>query len=330
MKRVAIIGTGLSGLSVAHLLSTRAEIILFERARGVGGRISTRRAAPYFFDHASQYFKVKSRSFKHFISPLIDSGIIKRWNARYVKFDSNKITERKNWIDDEPRYVGVPGMNSIALYLAKSLKIYLNTTIVSIQKKRKWELIDETGNIFDNFDWVISTVPAPQVSELMPNSFLYSKEIKSIKMKPGYSLMLGFKNDLSLNFDAAQVLNSDISWIAVNSQKPGRAGPFTLMINASEKFSEAHIFAEKPEVMKRLIVETSYVIGHDLSSADYKTVHGWRYANVAKVEKQPIFVDEVKKLAVCGDWCCGGMVEGAFTSANNLVSKLKENELSCL
>ena len=109
MTKIAIIGAGLSGLSTAHFLQNHAEVTLFEKACDVSGRISTRCAEPYFFDHGAQYFTARTKAFQDFIQPLINQGIIARWNARYVKFHSDKIIERKNWIDDEPRYVGVPG-----------------------------------------------------------------------------------------------------------------------------------------------------------------------------------------------------------------------------
>ena len=73
--------------------------------------MSTRRVGIYFFDHGAQYFTVRTKVFHDFIQPLISEGIIERWNARYVKFDGDQIIERKKWIDDEPRYVGLPGMN---------------------------------------------------------------------------------------------------------------------------------------------------------------------------------------------------------------------------
>ena len=61
MIRVAIIGAGLSGLSLAHLLRDKAEVILFEKARGVSGRMSTRRAEPFFFDSKLTHLKNFSR-----------------------------------------------------------------------------------------------------------------------------------------------------------------------------------------------------------------------------------------------------------------------------
>ncbi|MFL2915194.1 MAG: NAD(P)/FAD-dependent oxidoreductase [Nitrospinia bacterium] len=327
MTKIAIIGAGLSGLSAARFLKDRAEITLFEKARSVSGRISTRRAEPYFFDHGAQYFTARTKAFNDFIQPLINQGFIERWNARYVKFDSGKIIERKNWINDEPRYVGVPGMNKIAKHLAKELNVHINTRIISLKRGDLWQLTDESGQVYSDFDWVISTTPSPQAAELLPKRFIYYEDIKDVKMHACFSLMLGFSESLPLEFEAAHVIHSDLSWIAVNSHKPGRADPFTLMVHSSEKYSEAHIDDDRETVMQHLMNETSNVIGHDVSIANYKTVHGWRYANNVKRKNCHIFLDPDLKLAACGDWCLGGRVEGAFTSAYNLVNAMKDSVL---
>ena len=51
MKRIAIIGAGMSGLTVANQLKDIAKVELFEKSRGVSGRMSTRYAESYQFDH---------------------------------------------------------------------------------------------------------------------------------------------------------------------------------------------------------------------------------------------------------------------------------------
>jgi predicted NAD/FAD-dependent oxidoreductase len=47
-------------------------------------------------------------------------------------------------------------------------------------------------------------------------------------------------------------------------------------------------------------------------------LHGWRYANNTNRDTHQPFIDTELKLAACGDWCVGGRVEGAFTSAQRL------------
>ena len=328
MKKIAIIGAGLSGISAAYLLKDHAEIHLFEKARGVSGRMSTRRAEPYFFDHGAQYFTARTRPFQDFIQPLIDQAIIERWNARYVKFEGNQIIERRNWIDGEPHYVGIPRMNRVAKYLAEGLNVYINTLIVSLEHDGKWQLTDDKGENYNGFDWVICTAPSPQAAELLPEFFAYHNNIKDIDMRACFSLMLGFEQSLPLEFEAAHVTNSDLGWIAVDSYKPERADRFTLMVHSSEEYAEDHFEDDRKKIMHHLIDEASRIIGHDVSSADYKTIHGWRYASAAKKdENSTIFIDHGHKLAACGDWCLDGRVEGAFTSAYNLANTIKESAL---
>ena len=346
MTNIAIIGAGLAGLSAAHLLKDHGQITLFDKSRGVGGRMSTRRAEPYIFDHGAQYFTARTQPFQDFIQPLLDEGIIKRWDARYVQFDGNKIVQSKHWSQEEPRYIGVLGMNKIAKYLAQGLQVHLKTKIESMYFQDKWILTDEGGHEYGNFDWVICTAPAPQAALLLPKHFKYHSQIRNTPMNPCFALMLGLeckqtpKTSLPLAFDAAHVFNSDISWIAVNSHKLEQSEYFSLVVHSSAEYAQAHIHADTRQVMEHLIKQTSQIIGYDLGDGDQHIIpiiHRWLYADTVQDEKEKkdakeekiktILLDTEHKLAVCGDWCAGGRVEGAFMSAYALACKMKENAL---
>ena len=69
------------------------------------------------------------------------------------------------------------------------------------------------------------------------------------------------------------------------------------------------------QLIKHLMVSKCLLL---LDNRDYKTVHGWRYANNAKREISPVFLDQNLKLAACGDWCLGGRVEGFFALCESL------------
>ena len=323
MIRVAIIGAGLSGLSLAHLLRDKAEVILFEKARGVSGRMSTRRAEPFFFDHGAQYFTARTKPFQKFIQPFIDDGVIKRWLASYAKFDGDRVVEFKDWKNDEARYVGSPAMNSFAKSLSLDLNITLNTRVVSLGKEEKWSLKDAEGHTYGGFDWVISTAPSPQTATLFPKHFRYLKDIEKIEMRACFSLMLGFTRRLKLDFDAAHVMNADISWLAVNSTKPNRSNATSLLVHSSENFAEQYLEADPLEIQRRLCAETSRIIARDVNDATFKAVHRWRYANNAERKTFPVFLDIDANLGACGDWCLGGRVENAFVSAHSLYGKMK-------
>lgn len=327
MINIAIIGAGLSGLTAANILKKNANITLFEKSRGVGGRIATRRAEPYFFDHGAQFFKAKSAEFKGFIQPMIEQEVIQTWKARFVEFENKKIITRRNWDFNYQNYVGTPNMNAIGKYLAQGLKINLETKIKSIKKDQdKWRLIDEKENNFVGYDWLICAIPSQQAVDLIPNSLTLFQKIKSIKMQSCFSLMLGFEKPLDLDFDAALVKDEDISWISVNSSKPARNDAFCLLINSTNKWADNHIDDDKNQVMEYLCGKASKIVGFDLSVAQHKSIHSWRYANIKKQEGENFLIDESEKISVCGDWLVKGRMESAFLSgfkaANQILEKI--------
>ena len=67
--KIAIIGAGFAGLTLAKRLAEQHDVSVFEKARGPGGRMSTRRADPFAFDHGAQYFTVETERFEAFLSP---------------------------------------------------------------------------------------------------------------------------------------------------------------------------------------------------------------------------------------------------------------------
>ncbi|WP_298634070.1 FAD-dependent oxidoreductase [uncultured Umboniibacter sp.] len=324
MTKIAIIGAGLAGLTAATLLRDYASVTVFDKARGVGGRQATRRALPYVFDHGAQYFTARTPEFSAFISPYVSSGAIARWNARYQKFAGSEVIDVSDWTTGEPRYVGVGGMNQLCKHIAGGVEVITGTRIESLRQQHdSWYLVDQSGTRHGQYDWVILCAPAPQSVALLPQSFEHLGAIKAIQMVGCISLMLGFESAIEVNFDAAHIEQSDVSWIAVNSSKPGRTEPFSLVVHSSEEYGRLNL-DDPSGSMSHLIAEAGRVIGHDLSQAQHQALHTWRYANNTQHHlSHDAFVDTRLNLAVCGDWCEGGRVEGAFTSAAKVVRHLR-------
>ncbi|MDG1287979.1 MAG: FAD-dependent oxidoreductase [Rickettsiales bacterium] len=323
-KSVAIIGAGIAGLTLAHLLKGHADVTVFEKSRGLGGRMSTRYAGDYEFDHGAQFFIAQSKEFKQFIAPMIKAGVIETWNAGFVEFQGNEVNRSRQWNDKFPHYVGAPKMNAIGKYLAQDLNVYTQTCVDKLQKRgTKWDIIGENEQELGLFDWVISTAPAQQSTKLLPSEFQYHSTMQDYPMVGCYTLMLGFDEPLDLDWQAALVRQSDISWMSVNSSKPGRSSKFSLSILATNVWSEENMDRDRDEVVDHLMAQASQVSSQNLKVADHIALHSWRYENSPKrLNKEPL-LDEQNQLGVCGDWCQQGRVEGAFTSARYLANSLK-------
>lgn len=323
MISIAIIGAGLSGLTAANSLKGHAEITLFEKARSVSGRMSTRRAAPYFFDHGAQFFRARTDEFNAFLAPMLATGIVEPWDARFAEITNRKLERERHWGERFPHYVGVPGMSAIAKHLSQGLHVELETRVQSINRNLgKWSLKDDRGKPLGDFDWVISSVPAEQAADLVPPFLSLHTKVNSVKMGSCFSLMLGFENALPLGFDAAIVHGEDISWISVNSSKPERAESFGLLVHSTNSWADANRDKDRDEVMEYLCQQTSLIIGHDVDVADHKALQRWLYANAKKQTTGTCFIDTTENIGVCGDWCIEGRVEAAFTSGLDLAKKI--------
>ena len=71
MSSFCVIGSGISGATIANLLNKKHNVDLYDKARGLGGRSSFKRLDKIRgFDHGAQYFSPKTREFKRFTKKL--------------------------------------------------------------------------------------------------------------------------------------------------------------------------------------------------------------------------------------------------------------------
>lgn len=324
MKSVAIVGAGLSGLTLARSLGCRFDVQLFEKSAKPGGRIASRGTSQTTFDHGAQFFTVKTTAFSRFISPVIESGVIADWHARFVELDNGQVVNKRKWTSEFPHYVGYPSMAAIGEWLSADLNIHYNILVTSlIQKNRKWYLVDENGKLSTQFDWVIMAIPVEQALVLLPNTVSFYPALSQIRMLPCYAIMVTLSRAPELDFDAALVKNTKISWISVNHSKPDREG-FGLVAHASNAWAADNHRLPLPEVKAAMLETLMDLTGISTDIVKETDIKHWLYANIEKQDGQPYFIDYEQQLAACGDWCIAGRVEAAFTSGSLLSEALAQ------
>ena len=323
VTRIAIVGAGLSGLVVARSLQTHADVTIFEKSRGPGGRMATRYSGKFEFDHGAQFFTARSARFRAFLQPLIDAGVVANWKARFAEYDGNCLSTLRSWNDEYPHYVGTPRMNRIGKTLSADLDVVFEADISAVDRGRDgWTLSDSNGAETGPFDWLVMTSPAAQTAALAQGFAGLSAFCGERRMLGCFALMLGFARPIDLPWHAALVRNADISWLSVNSSKPARGSAFSLLVQSTNAWAEAHLEKDRDFVLEHLLDAASQVTGEDLRAAVHRQAHRWRYANIDRQSGPTFFVDDDSRLAACGDWCVRGRIEAAFTSASDLAASL--------
>jgi hypothetical protein len=323
MKRIAIIGSGISGVVLGQKLSKKTDVILFEKSGGVGGRMSTRYAYPFSFDHGAQCFTARTIEFQKFLMPYIESGTIAEWKGKVINLEIGKEETERLWI--EQHLVATPNMNSLCKIIASGLNVCTRTEVAPLVNKKGalWELHDKDGNSLGYFDWVISTAPPPQTLNLFDPYIKETEPLCFVLMQSCYALMLGFNKTWDKNWIAAKVLDNPIKWISVNSSKPGRDKNFTcLVIHSRVDWASSHIEDDINEVQSSLISQFTRVTGIDTKNADYISTHRWRYSMVDKTEKSGSYIDAEIGLAATSDWCQTSRIEEVWFHANRLANSI--------
>jgi predicted NAD/FAD-dependent oxidoreductase len=312
--RIAVIGAGLSGLTCAHALADEGfEVKVIEKARGPGGRMSTRRADDRHFDHGAQYFTARDPQFSQQVDSWRQRGLVEEWAAKIAVLDHGSVTIKA---DTTERYVGVPGMNAICRHLATGLDVAYRTEVGSLERNEAgWGLTDAGGADIGLFDTVVVSAPAPQSARLLEGvAPAIAAAASAVEIAPCWAAMVGLARPLETEFDGAFVVDSPLSWVARNTSKPGRPSAESWILHASPEWSQRHLEIEREGAAEMLFEAFNRALGGPIDTPVHLAAHRWRFALPTEPLAQACLVDPDLRVVACGDWCGGPRVEGAYLS----------------
>lgn len=356
-KRVAIIGAGMAGITAARTLAKAGyEVSIFEKSKGLGGRMSTRRSDFGTFDHGAQYFTVRDARFRKMIdwaratSPLI----VCPWVTPHA---SARPKPEQHW-------VAQPGMNALVSHMAAPFlkksrtqmptgsQLHLQTRVQNIKlvsqsrgNAAQWQItaVNAKGkmSVYADFDQLLLAIPSPQASELLAGSGLaapWVTALSSVVVAPSWTLMAAFplaavsaSNEVLGRLKIAAPIGPDwsaaysphprLAWVARESSKPGRGPIERWTAQANTAWSIEHLEDDEETVKAKLLKAFAEITGIR-AEPEHAQVHRWRYAKTETPLGKSFLWDAKKGLGLCGDWCLGHRVENAFVSGLELAMKV--------
>lgn len=332
---VAVVGAGLAGASAAHaLVAAGHHVTAFDKSRGVGGRMSTRRRESDAFDHGAQYFTAHSEAFKAKIADWCDRGLAASWDGRIVRLAAGQVSEERG---DTTRYVGMPKMSLLARDLLEGATIACSARIERATREGAgYRLTTEEGKDAGVFDCVVLASPAAQSEVLLREGFdtdecrLLADRIRSVEVDPCHAVMVRFRGSVEAGFDGAFVEDEALSWMARGASKPGRPDGQTpenpdaesWLLHSAPDWSRAHVDDEADSVGARQLESLTKSLGRPLPEVESVSTHRWLYARTQKPLGEESIWNGEQGIGLCGDWLRGARVEDAFLSGQSLAQQI--------
>lgn len=326
IRRVAVVGSGLAGLTTAIRLAEREiEVTVFEKSRGPGGRLASKRVPGGSADVGAQYFTVRNPDFHKFLDQYAGEQSYSEWHGRL-----GYQTEEGRWqaFPEEPRYVGTPRMTAVSRSLSKHVDVTTETRIQSIEQNedRLCRLFDTEGNEHGPYDAVVITAPPAQARDILlasTSSELALELDEPVRhVQPCWAVAAHFTKPPMEQFDGMRVSSDILSWVANNSSKPGREDEGQWwVLHATSAWSQQNEETDSEQVIQRMLSAFKAETGAS-GEPDEVVAHRWLYAKSSDNAAPGClwFADE--RIGLAGDWLSGGRVEGAFNSAEALVKEM--------
>jgi predicted NAD/FAD-dependent oxidoreductase len=316
---IAVVGAGIAGLACAsELAHAGAQVVVFERARGLGGRLATRRHGRVAFDQGAQFLTARSGPFVKYLTVARNAASAAPWTPTIVEDHRVWDAPIEDW------FVGTPGMSGMVRPLARSLSIRTGATVYEfVRRDDQWEVETDSRLRVGPFDAVVVAAPAPQALTLLAPHGRTFRHLTNVSMAPCWTLMVKFDRDLPLPNDVFRWTGGPLSWAARDGSKPGRpSDPGAWVIHATGKWSRDHLEADAQEAAQLMLHAFANVVNDSLPAPQYVQAHRWRHALVDSALGLPCLLDADIAAGACGDWCIAPRVEAAFESGRAMAHSM--------
>jgi predicted NAD/FAD-dependent oxidoreductase len=300
MERIAVIGAGMAGLSAAaRLREAGMAVSLFEKSRGLGGRLATRRFDGAAADLGAAYVTVRDEIFQSVMQEAIFAGHATGWAP-------------KGRTTDEPWIIGLPGMSNLVRGLAGDLDIEFQTLVERIGSTSEGYVLRTDNGARGAFDAVIVAIPAPQAEPLLHAHGKPFGDIADVRMRSTLAGVFTFAEPIGLEADFVKS-EGPIDVAFRNNSKAARPETETWVVHGTQDWSESVLEDDPQDSATALLAAFSGLAG-PVPKPLWQSGHRWRYAFVETSLGVACLSGGNHRIAACGDWCLGARVEAAYLS----------------
>lgn len=332
-QRVAVIGAGIAGAACARtLLLAGRSVHVFDKSRGPGGRLATRRVVwvdrsgqdrTTRLDHGAVSITAHSAAFQGFIDQALHAGWLAEWMPTLA---AGSLQPE----DDGRHYVPTPDMPALCRRLLDGAPATWSSAVESLHRGPLGWQVQAGGERHDApFDAVVLALPPAQAATLLgPHRADWARQASIAPMQPCWTLMgVAHAPEPAPGWDLARPPTGPLACVLRNDARPARErapGQAHWVVHAAADWSHQHLEQPAAWVQQQLQDALAEYLGWPVDWL-HCVAHRWRYAlpptqRVAPVES--CWWDATRGLGVCGDFLAGSGAEGAWWSARSICAEL--------
>ncbi|MEY3038672.1 MAG: hypothetical protein RL143_1239 [Pseudomonadota bacterium] len=318
MQRVAIVGAGIAGATLARRLTDAGmSVEVFEKSRGTGGRLAAARLGEATLDLGAPIIEAHSADFNEWLAELEGKGHALRWPAKVEQGLNGPITIQNQWL-------GVGRNSALTRALLDGVTLHTEKRVGVLWSDASGALVrDEHGELLGYFDAVVSAAPAPQAEPLLEVVSRFAKRAHAATTTASWVALLQLARlpKTLENSDIVNLVDSSIARIVVESHKPGRSGAL-LHVEMSQAWSEQCIEDDRDAVLADVQKLLEEAVNESLEIENAR-LHRWLYSRSHSAGKGELALwDSELQVGACGDWIGAPGIEGAWASANALADMI--------
>jgi renalase len=308
--RAGIVGAGIAGANCAGTLAAAGwDVDVFDKARGAGGRLSTRRLEQGWATLGTPFISAKRDPFRSQLRDWVRQG----WLAP-VRGNIWQGRANLSWAQAQLQNHYQPTIEPSQLVrnLLGTARLHTQTRVAALQPRT---LVLEDGQELGDYDCIICSVPTPQAIPMLDALPLLRERLNDVRYRPIWSFLMRWEGG-----PAADVIKFDDTLLNLAVRQTS-GGPDLWAVHTSHEFAETYLEASIEEASTRAASALMGLLGLPWP-VEVEASQLWRYAR----PEAPIggfwLGDRENRVALIGDGIAGVGVERAWESGLRLAQAL--------
>jgi predicted NAD/FAD-dependent oxidoreductase len=308
--KAGIVGAGVAGASCAGTLAAAGwDVDVFDKARGAGGRLSTRRMEEGWATLGTPFISAKREPFRSQLRDWVRQGWLEPVRGNIWQGRANL-----SWAQAQMQNHYKPTIEPSQLVrkLLGTAKLHTQAHVTALRPRT---LVLEDGRTLDDYDCIICSVPTPQAIPMLDALPLLRERLVEVRYRPIWSFLMRWEGG-----PAVDVIKFDdhLLNLAVRQTTHGEG---LWAVHSSHEFAETYLEASDMEASTRAASALMGLLGLPWP-VEVEASHLWRHARPVGTAGGFWVGDRENRVALIGDGIAGVGVERAWESGVRLAQAL--------